>query len=80
MDLQMKKDKDNNNYEILNPNITSKYFSGIKNLPYSTESFLFKEKPKGSFRIITLGASSGAGYPYQNSGSFTKYIKKSLKN
>ena len=67
------------NYEILNPEIAEKYFSGIKNLPYSTESFLLKEKPSGSFRIITLGASSGAGYPYQNSGSFTKYIWKSLQ-
>ena len=69
----------NSNYEILNPEIAEKYFSGLTNLPYSTESFLLKEKPKGSFRIITLGASSGAGYPYQNSGSFTKYIRKSLE-
>jgi lysophospholipase L1-like esterase len=67
-----------NKYEILNPDIAGKYFSGITNLPYSTESFLLKEKPKDAFRIITLGASSGAGYPYQNSGSFTKYIRKSL--
>ena len=35
-----------NNYEILNPDIASKYFNNIKNIPYSTESFLLKDKPK----------------------------------
>lgn len=69
----------NNKYEILNPDIADKYFSGIKRLPYSTESFLLKEKPKDSFRIIALGASSGAGFPYQNSASFTKYLRKCLE-
>lgn len=68
-----------NNYEILNPDIASKYFNNIKNIPYSTESFLLKNKPKNSYRIIALGASSGAGYPYQNSGSFTKYLRKSFE-
>jgi hypothetical protein len=69
----------NDKYEILNPDIANKYFSGINNIPFSTESFLLKNKPSNSFRIITLGASSGAGYPYQNSGSFTKYIRKAFQ-
>jgi lysophospholipase L1-like esterase len=69
----------NDKYEILHPDIANKYFSGINNIPFSTESFLLKNKPSNSFRIITLGASSGAGYPYQNSGSFTKYIRKGFQ-
>lgn len=67
------------NYEILSPNIAKKYFNGVNNIPFSTESFLLKQKPQNSFRIIVLGASSGAGYPYQNSGSFSKYLRKSLE-
>jgi len=67
------------NYEILSPNIAKKYFNGMNDIPFSTESFLLKQKPQNSFRIIVLGASSGAGYPYQNSGSFSKYIRKSLE-
>lgn len=66
-------------YEILNPEIAGKYFYGINNIPFSTESFLLKNKPGNSFRLITLGASSGAGYPYQNSGSFSKYIRDALR-
>jgi lysophospholipase L1-like esterase len=69
----------NERYEILNPNIANKYFSGINSLPFSTESFLLKEKPDNSFRVVVLGASSGAGYPFQNSGSFSKYIRKGLE-
>lgn len=65
--------------EILNPDISKRYFSGINNPPFSTESFLLKEKPENSFRVIILGASSGAGYPYQNSASFSKYIRKFLQ-
>lgn len=68
-----------NKYEILNPEISLKYFTGIKNIPFPTESFLLKEKPDSSFRIITIGASSAAGYPYQNSGSFSKYIRKAFE-
>lgn len=68
-----------NKYEILNPDIALKYFNGIKNIPFSTESFLLTEKPEDSFRIIIIGASSAAGYPYQNSGSFSKYIRRAFK-
>lgn len=65
--------------EILNPDISKRYFSGINNPPFSTESFLLREKPENSFRIVVLGESSGAGYPYQNSASFSKYIRKFLQ-
>ncbi|MBU2493161.1 MAG: hypothetical protein KJ571_11100 [Bacteroidetes bacterium] len=68
-----------NDIEILNPDISKRYFSGINNPPFSTESFLLKHKPDNSFRVIVLGASSGAGYPYQNSASFSKYIRKYLR-
>ncbi|MCB9248889.1 MAG: SGNH/GDSL hydrolase family protein [Ignavibacteriales bacterium] len=66
-------------FEILNPDIANKYFSNIENIPFSSESFLLKTKPENSFRVISLGGSSGAGYPYQNSGSFTKYVRKALE-
>lgn len=65
--------------EVLNPEISKRYFSGINNPPFSTESFLLKQKLENSFRVVVLGASSGAGYPYQNSASFSKYIRKSLQ-
>lgn len=69
----------NDKFEILNPDISYRYFDNIKNIPFSTESFLLKEKPSNSIRVIALGASSAAGFPFQNSGSFTKYIRKALE-
>ena len=65
--------------EILNPEIASRYFFTTKNLPFSVESFLYKEKKANSFRVFVVGASSAAGYPYLSSASFSKFIRKKLE-
>ena len=65
--------------QILNPEIASRYFFTMRDLPFSVESFIYKEKKKNSFRIFVLGASSGAGYPYLSSASFSKFIRKKLE-
>lgn len=65
--------------QILNPEIASRYFYTTKNLPFSVESFIYKEKKVNSYRIFVLGASSGAGYPYLSSASFSKFIRKKLE-
>lgn len=65
--------------EILNPELGYRYFFTTKNLPFSVESFIYKEKKEGSFRVFVLGASSAAGYPYLSSASFSKFIRKKLE-
>ena len=65
--------------QILNPEIASRYFFTTKNLPFSVESFLYKEKKSNSFRVFVVGASSAAGYPYLSSASFSKFIRKKLE-
>ena len=65
--------------QILNPEIASRYFFTTKNLPFSVESFLYKEKKENSFRVFVVGASSAAGYPYLSSASFSKFIRKKLE-
>ncbi len=65
--------------QILNPEISYRYFFTTKNLPFSVESFLYKEKKENSFRIFVVGASSAAGYPYLSSASFSKFIRKKLE-
>jgi lysophospholipase L1-like esterase len=65
--------------QILNPELGYRYFSTTKNLPFSVESFIYKEKKKNSFRVFVLGASSAAGYPYLSSASFSKFIRKKLE-
>lgn len=65
--------------EILNPDLGYRYFFTTKNLPFSVESFIYKEKQKNSFRVFVVGASSAAGYPYLSSASFSKFIRKKLE-
>ena len=62
--------------QILNPEIGYRYFFSTKNLPFSVESFIYKEKRENSFRVFVVGASSAAGYPYLSSASFSKFIRK----
>ena len=66
-------------YQILNPEIGYRYFSNLNSVPFSIESFIRKEKAENSFRVFVLGESSAAGYPYHNSASFSKYIRKGLE-
>ena len=65
--------------QILNPDVSYRYFYSTKNIPFSVESFIEKEKKENSFRIFVLGASSGAGYPYHSSASMSKFIRKKLE-
>ena len=65
--------------QILNPEISYRYFFTTKNLPFSVESFIYKEKKENSFRVFVVGASSAAGYPYLSSASFSKFIRKKLE-
>lgn len=65
--------------QILNPDVSYRYFFTTKNIPFSVESFIEKEKKENSFRVFVLGASSGAGYPYHSSASMSKFIRKKLE-
>jgi lysophospholipase L1-like esterase len=65
--------------QILNPELGYRYFFTTQNLPFSVESFIYKEKKENSFRIFVVGASSAAGYPYLSSASFSKFIRKKLE-
>jgi len=65
--------------QILNPEIGYRYFFTTKNLPFSVESFIHKEKKENGFRVFVVGASSAAGYPYLSSASFSKFIRKKLE-
>lgn len=65
--------------QILNPELGYRYFFTTRNLPFSVESFIYKEKKENSFRVFVVGASSAAGYPYLSSASFSKFIRKKLE-
>lgn len=65
-------------YLLLNPNIARKYFHHNKNVPMPCRDPFDKIKKRNSFRIFILGGSSAAGFPFEPTGAFSKYLKLRL--
>jgi tetratricopeptide (TPR) repeat protein len=63
---------------VLNPDIAHKYFHDIQNVPYSNGDIFDEVKQPNAFRIFVLGESSGAGYPFLPTGSFSRYLQQRL--
>lgn len=64
---------------LLNPDIARRYFHTIRNIPISNQEVFDKEKKPNAFRVFILGESSGAGYPYTPTGSFSRWLQKRLE-
>ena len=63
---------------VLNPDIAHKYFHDIQSVPYSNGDIFDEVKQPNAFRIFVLGESSGAGYPFLPTGSFSRYLQQRL--
>ncbi|HTX18573.1 MAG TPA: tetratricopeptide repeat protein [Bacteroidota bacterium] len=63
---------------VLNPGIAHKYFHDIQSVPYSNGDVFDVVKQPNAFRIFVLGESSGAGYPFLPTGSFSRYLQQRL--
>ena len=50
------------NYQVVNPDYAPRYFRGFK--PQVAFNPILQDKPADGFRIVALGGSSTAGYPY----------------
>ncbi|NWF88826.1 MAG: tetratricopeptide repeat protein [Ignavibacteriaceae bacterium] len=64
---------------IINPEVASRYFYQVKNIPTTIEDVFDQKKKANSFRIFVLGESSTAGFPYLPMGSFSRYIRRRLE-
>lgn len=64
-----------------NPRIIERYFHHPELAPkVSPDTFLFSlEKPKDTLRIVVMGGSSAAGFPYGRFGSPTGMLNQQLK-
>ena len=67
-------------YEMLNPEISKRYFKNIERYPTPHYDGFRKEKLPGTFRVFIMGGSSAAGFPYPENGAFSRYICRYLKN
>ncbi len=64
-----------------NPDLIKRYFSNKSLAPnVSPDTYIFpKEKPTGVFRIVTLGGSTMAGFPYGRFGSIAGMLNQRIK-
>jgi lysophospholipase L1-like esterase len=64
-----------------NPVLVKRYFAPNGNVPsVSPDTFLFtKNKPAGTFRIVTMGGSTMAGFPYGRFGSPAGMLQQRFK-
>ena len=64
-------------YRIVNPDYATRYFRGFK--PQVAFNPVLKDKPANSLRIVALGGSSTAGYPYHFYHAFPERLAAVLR-
>ncbi len=63
-----------------NPNLAGKYFNDPELSEFGYENVVLKNKVPGTFRIVALGASTTAGFPYFYNASFPAMVKQQLQD
>ncbi len=66
-------------YVLLNPEVGRRYFPISSMTGFGQDRSFPRQKAPGTFRIITLGGSTTAGFPYFYSGSFPSLLETRLK-
>jgi len=64
---------------VLNTEIAYKYFFTTKGIPSSIFDPFDALKKPGTFRVFVLGESSAAGFPFEPTGSYSRYIRDRLQ-
>jgi len=64
---------------VLNTEIAYKYFFTTKGIPSSIFDPFDAVKKTGTFRVFVLGESSAAGFPFEPTGSYSRYIRDRLQ-
>ncbi|MBT8380133.1 MAG: tetratricopeptide repeat protein [Ignavibacteria bacterium] len=65
--------------QMLNPDVSGRYFYNLKNLPQSNNDAFDIVKKENAFRIMVMGGSSAAGFPYSPNGTFSRYLRDRLE-
>ncbi|KAA3616889.1 MAG: hypothetical protein D8M58_05190 [Calditrichaeota bacterium] len=82
LDLFVPYPDENSEYLGINLNIGQRYYYYYGNAfdPTPQKDLFLKEKPNNAFRIFVLGASTTAGFPYQDNISFPRFLHTRLAN
>ncbi|MFI5236404.1 MAG: GDSL-type esterase/lipase family protein [Ignavibacteriales bacterium] len=65
--------------QMLNPEISGRYFFILKDLPQSNNDVFDIVKRKNAYRVFVMGESSAAGFPFSPNGTFSRYIRDRLE-
>lgn len=63
---------------VLNPDLTKRYFKGAAFVPHSINDVFSKTKDPNTLRIMILGESSAAGFPFEPNGGFSRFLDQRL--
>jgi tetratricopeptide (TPR) repeat protein len=63
---------------VLNPDLTKRYFKGAAFVPHSINDVFLKTKDPNTPRIMILGESSAAGFPFEPNGGFSRFLDQRL--
>ena len=68
-------------YLALNPDFIQRYYSSAEQAPAIApdSQYILAQKPAGSMRIVLMGGSSAAGFPYGRFGSPAAMLQQQLK-
>ena len=69
----------NSPYLTQNRDVAKRYFRNTRIVPTANVDFFKKEKDPKTKRIVTLGESSAAGYPYYRGASFPKILEQTFR-
>ncbi|MFH0759213.1 MAG: hypothetical protein V2B15_18135 [Bacteroidota bacterium] len=72
-------DPDHSAYLQINPQIARRYFLDPEAAPAVHYPPFRKEKSGHTFRVVVQGASTAAGIPYKNGGSFPSMLEQRLR-
>lgn len=66
-------------YHIMNPEVKDRYFYRVAFNPTTSPDYFQVPKPRGTFRIFCLGASTTVGFPYYYNVSFSGFLRDRLR-
>lgn len=67
-------------YLVVNPSVGKRYFTKGAYTPQPPYEFMAKLKPANGYRIIVMGESTTAGWPYPNNVMFSRILNQRLSD
>jgi tetratricopeptide (TPR) repeat protein len=68
------------NHLMCNPKVGSRYFFMQSTVTRTPNDYFLKRKPKDSYRIFVMGASTAAGFPYGDGLMFSRILQRRLQD